>query len=598
MFPASRYCFRTPDIWLIARTTLFVTFVLFAYGLSLSISFVGCVVAYAEEPPLVTVHLRYHMPQAGAVELVWGVNGWLVAPKPIRPAGTTVDVMRFMHTPMRHDGDVFNVKLQVPMGTLVDYGFRITQDRRGDRVGIWDGDYSVRATRDHSIDTTSKYWLLRAKSVFEKTTIPLIYFICLILVWASWGWITRHVPLSLRIRHATLIVLVNISLMSFVLVIGETYLRWQGFEPYVRTYPGQYNNNPRSEGRWEIDPYLGWVGGVKNIDINRQGFRDRKDFERVEFSQNKTRVIMLGDSFTWGVGVSLGESVPGLLQSWSDETHLVFNLGVPGWGLDQMYLAYQRYKHELDPHLVILAFIDDDILRVLESYRKWEGLNKPALSLNDDHIRSRSVPSSIRLWFDRTLGRSVFFSTVMREVYLLFDAGPLVRHLVRDMAHDTARRNAKFVVLRIPTVEAHHTPLSLQYTANRLRQELASTTGLYVDLAEEMRRVPEWATKFYGQDVGRHLSVEGYQFVARYIQNHIFKELRNTASMQSIDKEPKDLASGSLCTQARLYRVRVMFTEPNCRSVVEKMATELHHIRRRAQQSDGRGFGSFLGRSH
>jgi hypothetical protein len=90
--------------------------------------------------------------------------------------------------------------------------------------------------------------------------------------------------------------------------------------------------------------------------------------------------MILGDSFMWGAGVSAAESVPGLLQSWARDTRLVFNLGVPGWGIDQMYLAYQRYKDKLNPHIVMLVFIDDDIMRVLQSYRRWEGFNKPSFA--------------------------------------------------------------------------------------------------------------------------------------------------------------------------------------------------------------------------
>ena len=118
--------------------TLKATFVLTAYCITFPASGIAPDVTHAEEESLVTLELRYHMPKAGAVELVWGINGWSVAPKARRPAGTTMDINRLMHTPMRHDGDVFDLKLQVPAGTLVNYGFRITRDRQGQPMWAWD----------------------------------------------------------------------------------------------------------------------------------------------------------------------------------------------------------------------------------------------------------------------------------------------------------------------------------------------------------------------------------------------------------------------------------------------------------------------------
>jgi hypothetical protein len=46
-------------------------------------------------------------------------------------------------------------------------------------------------------------------------------------------------------------------------------------------------------------------------------------------------------------------------------------------GIDQMYLAYEKWENVIRPQVVILAFIDEDVDRVLEAYRVFEGMNKP-----------------------------------------------------------------------------------------------------------------------------------------------------------------------------------------------------------------------------
>ena len=487
------------------------------------------------EPPLTTQEIRYRMPDAREVVLVWGIDGWSVIPKARRPPGTAVDSRRRMNTPMHREEDAFVIKVQIPVGSLLNYGFQITPDTSGGPIKIWDGDYSLRPTEHGLIETTSTLWLLRATNLFEAMVVPLTYLAGLILVWGCWFLVRLSVHLPLWARHAVLIVLVNVSLLSFFFVIGETYLRWKEFEPYVRTYPGQYQDKPLTEGRWRSDQFLGWVGGVRNTDINGQGFRDQKDFERVDLNTNKTRVMVLGDSFLWGSSVSSGESVPGLLQSWTSDTHLVFNLGVPGWGIDQMYLAYQRYKDKLSPHIVIVAFIDDNIVRVLESYRKWEGMSKPSFTIHEGRLRPQSVPSRMQLWFDDTMGRSLLFGTLMREIYLMFDAGPIVRHLLQDLVRDTQERNARLAILRVPTKDPSSGRFSVQYHLSKLEDNLRGTGALYLDPAEEMSRFPDWSSKFYLNDIGGHLSIEGNQYLARYVQNHILYDQQNAASVKAIN---------------------------------------------------------------
>src|SRR5687767_2762343 len=61
----------------------------------------------------VELEIRYTMPDAGKVTLIWGINGWQPVPEAMQPAGTTLNDTKMM-TPMSHEGEVFVVKLQVP----------------------------------------------------------------------------------------------------------------------------------------------------------------------------------------------------------------------------------------------------------------------------------------------------------------------------------------------------------------------------------------------------------------------------------------------------------------------------------------------------
>jgi hypothetical protein len=97
---------------------------------------------YAASAPLVAQEIRYHMPEADVVSLVWGINGWHIAPQEIWPAGTQIKD-NVMYTPMIHDGDTFIAKIWVPAHTPIDYGFQITEQRGLFDIvyPVWDGDY-------------------------------------------------------------------------------------------------------------------------------------------------------------------------------------------------------------------------------------------------------------------------------------------------------------------------------------------------------------------------------------------------------------------------------------------------------------------------
>gem|GEM_PF-1588753 len=80
--------------------------------------------------------ISYELSGASEVFLVWGVDGWTIAPPALRPPGTELK-SNVMYTPMRQSGSTFSVDLQVPPGTTIDYVFQITQTSDG-ATDVWD----------------------------------------------------------------------------------------------------------------------------------------------------------------------------------------------------------------------------------------------------------------------------------------------------------------------------------------------------------------------------------------------------------------------------------------------------------------------------
>ncbi|HJR77623.1 MAG TPA: hypothetical protein VJ805_11635 [Nitrospiraceae bacterium] len=99
----------------------------------------------SSQASLVKLDIRYGLPAAGEVFLVWGVNGWNPVPEALRPPGTTLR-KEVMSTPMVQDDGRFVATIEVETGATVDYGFLVTKTAGGAFIEVWDGDETYRLT--------------------------------------------------------------------------------------------------------------------------------------------------------------------------------------------------------------------------------------------------------------------------------------------------------------------------------------------------------------------------------------------------------------------------------------------------------------------
>jgi hypothetical protein len=86
---------------------------------------------------IVTQEIGYELPDAREVFLVWWVDGWHILPEGKRPPETVVK-NGAMVTPMIRRGDTFTARVEVPIGTYINYCFQITKTSKNSAVDIWD----------------------------------------------------------------------------------------------------------------------------------------------------------------------------------------------------------------------------------------------------------------------------------------------------------------------------------------------------------------------------------------------------------------------------------------------------------------------------
>ena len=159
-------------------------------------------------------------------------------------------------------------------------------------------------------------------------------------------------------------ILVALSAMSIsvlvCLVLIEVWVRWQWDDTQGR--PGFFLTDA-IRGQRLAPGYEGWFAGVP-VRINSLGFRDRQEYS-LEKPTNTFRIIVLGDSVTFGHGTLDNTTYPYLLEQqlkkWRpDVAWEVWNLGVPGYNSGQELAYLEQIGPQADPDLVIVGFYPND----------------------------------------------------------------------------------------------------------------------------------------------------------------------------------------------------------------------------------------------
>jgi lysophospholipase L1-like esterase len=139
-------------------------------------------------------------------------------------------------------------------------------------------------------------------------------------------------------------------------------------------------------GIFRADPGLGWAlspgyRGVRLEDhsrvpttTNALGFRGPEwDATRLG---SELRVLVLGDSCTFGLGVADDETFPAQLESLLRARGVeaaVFNAGVPGYNTAREALVFERLADRVQPQLVIVTWLPNDALPPLEYVEVRDG---------------------------------------------------------------------------------------------------------------------------------------------------------------------------------------------------------------------------------
>jgi len=127
--------------------------------------------------------------------------------------------------------------------------------------------------------------------------------------------------------------------------------------------PGLFLSHP-SRGQVLAPNYDGWFAGVP-VRINNLGFRDDRDYSLAK-NENTFRILVLGDSVTFGHGAIFENTYPRLLErllrEWRpDIDWQVWNGAVPGYNTSQELAHLLEVGPSFEPDLVVVGFYENDL---------------------------------------------------------------------------------------------------------------------------------------------------------------------------------------------------------------------------------------------
>ena len=322
---------------------------------------------------------------------------------------------------------------------------------------------------------------------------------------------------SVRSGRLPNLILLLVSLIISIGVGEIAMRRLYAGRPFSPGRVGEFKN--RASRNFVADHLTGWKmrpsheftwiteGVGHTYRSNTQGFRAEADFTA---SDPRKKIVLVGDSYTFGAGADFQATFGSVLQQKSPG-RVVYNLGMPGFGIDQVWMSVRHQALAFKPDLIVAGIVDADFDRSFEPYRAPEGFNKPTFKLVDNRLVQRTIEPPAPFYL-RFLNEHSSIWAVSRRVpkwlgrrYPVGDYYGLNQAMLAAMLEDCTRNSIPALFLYIPTKEFRPFPALAGYM-----QRIGAN---YIDLTL-IRPTPPHS--IYLEQDG-HLSPEGHHYVAGLI---------------------------------------------------------------------------------
>jgi len=345
-----------------------------------------------------------------------------------------------------------------------------------------------------------------------------------------------------RFHLRKILLSLSVCLVVLLLMIEAGLQIVACFKPFVFLTPQQdrywetvfLRRNSRETHLSEVHKTRGWTprAGEKGdgITINDMGYRSPSP--RHELMEGKYRVVTIGDSFTFGWGTHDSSTWPQLLESMNPFLQII-NLGVGSYGIGQMYITLRETIDHYRPHLIIAAYIGDDLFRSLLSFRDYR---KPKFVLEGDELVLTNTPigtlRETRLMLDKKSYPPRFMTGVVLN--LLYDrlfqgekdiifpdreseirCSYLNTRLIEEMMETSTNHGADFILLHLAHDRAIRDNEFVDYGEKFLGDFAADHEVNYVTTRDEFLKKNDWGDGHYGKKEAALVARQAYRKIIK-----------------------------------------------------------------------------------
>jgi len=254
---------------------------------------------------------------------------------------------------------------------------------------------------------------------------------------------------------------------------------------WLERHPTGPGGSHKFEYKFDVhDSTKGWISRPnlrdervfegKTLNTNSRGLRGRREYAYGKHP-TKPRVLIFGDSFTFGDEVSDDETYAHYLQEMMPEAEII-NMGMHGYGHDQMLVFLREEGVKYRPDVVIVGFVTIDMPRNLLAFRDYA---KPRFVLTDGRLEltNSPVPSPEELlawsWL-RPRVLDVWSSVahqIDRERGVLWDKAAAITAAILDgIVAESEKAGAIPIIVHLPTFTEFGVPDGVLTRGERIKQ--------------------------------------------------------------------------------------------------------------------------------
>ncbi|MDG2384104.1 MAG: SGNH/GDSL hydrolase family protein [Pirellulaceae bacterium] len=297
-----------------------------------------------------------------------------------------------------------------------------------------------------------------------------------------------------------------------------------------------------------FDAELGWANipnySKDGITHNSFGFRGPREYP-LTVPPGKTRIICIGDSFTYGQGCKDDEAYPARLESLNRNIEAI-NLGTGGYGIDQAYLKYKRDGVDFETDLLLFTFIQNDFERMaLPTF--LVNNPKPYLVVKNKSLLVANVPvpdwsDPTRSWLETFPNKTALFRVcrkIIDERFKPKDVFPVASKVFDELHQLSLARSQQLVLVYLPTIRDDFKQRP-KYTS-RVREFAKQEKIPFIDLTTTFKTLsPErLLAQVQKDEPSGHYSAEGNQLVAETLMREL-KVLMPQIAQGTRKKETQD----------------------------------------------------------